>query len=91
MNRLPLTFFGFRSIQQQCPPTLLKMTMIQSLNQRKFLSTTKSMANSNEKYRFSFTNGANGKITNEQRDFYEENGYILVKKLLTDQDIDRYW
>nr|XP_027204863.1 probable phytanoyl-CoA dioxygenase [Dermatophagoides pteronyssinus] len=84
-NRL-YSFFGH--IQQQFQPKLLnnKIT-IGSLNQRlKLLSTT-----TESKYRYSFTNGANDKISNEQRDFYEENGYILIKKLLSDNDIERYW
>ncbi|KFV95586.1 Phytanoyl-CoA dioxygenase, peroxisomal, partial [Eurypyga helias] len=29
-------------------------------------------------------------LTTEQRQFYEDNGYLLVKKLVSDEDIERF-
>lgn len=40
-------------------------------------------------YHFTISNGC-GKLTNEQRDFYEKNGYLLIRNLLSDEDINLY-
>ncbi|KAM7127286.1 LOW QUALITY PROTEIN: phytanoyl-CoA dioxygenase, peroxisomal-like [Ciconia maguari] len=32
----------------------------------------------------------NGVITTEQRQFYEDNGYLLIKKLISDEDIEHF-
>jgi len=40
---------------------------------------------------FKYTrDGINQKLTNEQRLFYEKNGYIVIKKLVDDQLLNRY-
>ncbi len=33
---------------------------------------------------------ANGALTNEQRDFYEKNGFILIKNLISSDKLDTY-
>lgn len=33
----------------------------------------------------------NDRLSKDQRDFYEENGYIMMKKLVSEKDIKRYW
>lgn len=38
-------------------------------------------------YSFTLPNNA---LTSEQREFYEENGFIVIKKLISEQDIDKY-
>ncbi|KAF1623212.1 Phytanoyl-CoA dioxygenase, peroxisomal, partial [Eudyptes chrysolophus] len=32
----------------------------------------------------------NDVLTTEQRQFYEDNGYLLIKKLISDKDIERF-
>ncbi|KFQ22016.1 Phytanoyl-CoA dioxygenase, peroxisomal, partial [Merops nubicus] len=32
----------------------------------------------------------NDVLTTEQRQFYEDNGYLLIKKLISDEDIERF-
>ncbi|NXY47464.1 PAHX protein, partial [Ceuthmochares aereus] len=32
----------------------------------------------------------NNVLTTEQRQFYEDNGYLLIKKLVSDEDIERF-
>ncbi|KFV71767.1 Phytanoyl-CoA dioxygenase, peroxisomal, partial [Struthio camelus australis] len=32
----------------------------------------------------------NDVLTTEQRQFYEENGYLVIKKLVSDEDIERF-
>ncbi|NXW12273.1 PAHX protein, partial [Circaetus pectoralis] len=32
----------------------------------------------------------NDVLTTEQRQFYEDNGYLLIKKLTSDEDIERF-
>lgn len=29
-------------------------------------------------------------LTTEQRQFYEDNGYLLIRKLVSDEDIERF-
>ncbi|OTF74929.1 hypothetical protein BLA29_009183, partial [Euroglyphus maynei] len=86
MNRLQ-SFIGH--FIQQYPNKVAIIGSTSLYQQKSSLSTITSNNNCDSKYRYSFTNGANGILLNEQRDFYEENGYILIKKLLPDQDIER--
>ena len=39
---------------------------------------------------YKFTANGNGLLTEEQRDFYEKNGYVIVKKLLNEQELKAY-
>uniref|UniRef100_G1N089 Phytanoyl-CoA dioxygenase, peroxisomal n=2 Tax=Meleagris gallopavo TaxID=9103 RepID=G1N089_MELGA len=39
------------------------------------------------KFRFTLDNGI---LTTEQRQFYEDNGYLLIRKLVSDEDIERF-
>ncbi|KFV40852.1 Phytanoyl-CoA dioxygenase, peroxisomal, partial [Gavia stellata] len=32
----------------------------------------------------------NDVLTTEQRQFYEDNGYLLIKKLISDEDVERF-
>lgn len=41
-----------------------------------------------KQYRYTFNE--NGVLTQEQRDFYEENGYLIIRKLVTEEKIDEY-
>lgn len=43
--------------------------------------------NDNDGYEFTVPNDV---LTKEQRDFYEKNGYIVFKKLIPQEDLDRY-
>nr|XP_039263699.1 phytanoyl-CoA dioxygenase, peroxisomal-like [Styela clava] len=39
---------------------------------------------------YRYTLNYNGKLTNEQRQFYEENGYLVVRKLMPQYELDIY-
>ena len=41
------------------------------------------------KQQFRYTTGG-GCLTLEQREFYEENGYIVIRKFLKDEDIEKW-
>ena len=52
-----------------------------SLNDTKRPITSKS---------FKYTNASAGAMTNEQRDEYERNGFVVVRKLINDECLDKY-
>jgi len=50
---------------------------------------TQSRGAANTKYRYTHPN-AQGILTPAQRDFYEENGFLVIKGLFSEEKIDRY-
>lgn len=45
---------------------------------------------SGRKYRYSLDQTAESVLSVEQRDFFEENGFLVVKALVSPQDLDTY-
>jgi len=39
---------------------------------------------------FKYTNSSTGVMTNEQREEYERNGFVVVRKLIKDDQLDKY-
>jgi hypothetical protein len=39
---------------------------------------------------FKYTNASAGAMTNEQREEYERNGFVVVRKLINDECLDKY-
>lgn len=48
----------------------------------------KSAPNAVKQYKYTFNES--GVLTEEQRDFYEENGYLIIRNLVTHDKIDKY-
>ena len=51
------------------------------------LNDTKKPIN---KKSFKYTNASAGAMTNEQREEYERNGFVVVRKLINDECLDKY-
>ena len=45
---------------------------------------------SSKKYRYSLDQSARSVLSEEQRDFFEENGFLVVKALVSNHDLDMY-
>lgn len=54
------------------------------------LTPSSTSSSSPDSYRYT-TSNVGSILTAEQRRFYEENGYLVIKKLLSDEDVTRFY
>ena len=83
-----------QQLGQQCAKSFVQpATTTTAATSHRFASTeaaqpAKNSENSS-KYRFTL-DSVDGVLTTEQRDFYEENGYIIVKNMVTSAELGRW-
>ena len=55
-----------------------------------FHAIKKSVQRGDKNYEFAYTVNDDGLLTREQQEFFEENGYLVIPGLLSEEKIDRY-